>query len=354
MLHIHSIRTRYPHWGKYSGIHQFVKHLDPQEYSVDMWVALDNDEDFFIKNKLLRGWLRYEVQKQGMQWYKLSDLVAEFKAWQKCWQQPVDIIHYLDGEHTAQFLPKLCKLSFRRRPKLIATYHQPPELIDTLLNKQVLPMLDLVTVVSPEQASYFSKFIEPDKVRSILHGIDVDYFQPALSMPEDEKFRCITVGKYLRDFKALRNVAELLVSYCNIEFHVVSSDASELQNLPNIRVYQGLDDASLLKLYQQSNVLFLPLTQSTANNALLEGMACGLPVVSTLLPSVQAYLPGQEATLIKDNDPRQFVETILHLANNHQLRRDMGQAARKRAQDLNWRSIASEYEKLYSDLMGVY
>ena len=87
-------------------------------------------------------------------------------------------------------------------------------------------------------------------------------------------------------------------------------------DLPNVTVFSDIDDATLLRLYQQSDILFLPLIQCTANNALLEGIACGLPVVSTFLPSVKTYVPGAEALLIKDNDPRKFVETVLYLFHN--------------------------------------
>jgi glycosyltransferase involved in cell wall biosynthesis len=144
--------------------------------------------------------------------------------------------------------------------------------------------------------------------------------------------------------------------YKNIEFHVVISKRTGpgltgLEDLTNVTLYRDhLDDAEFLEQYQQSDILFLPLLQCTANNALLEGIACGLPVVSTCLPSMKAYLPGKEAILIKDNDPKQFVDAILHLVRNPTDRRNMARAARKRAEELNWRNIAPQYEAIYSKL----
>ncbi|MBV8885602.1 MAG: glycosyltransferase family 4 protein [Chroococcidiopsidaceae cyanobacterium CP_BM_RX_35] len=349
-MYIYFIRTYYPHWGKHSGIHQFVKYLNSQIYESETWLASDSDEGFPIKNNVIRAYLRHKVQEQGMQWYKLSDLVAEFKAVQKAWSYKVDIIHYLDGEHSAQFLPKLFTLSHTRQPKLVATYHQPPELLDTLINKRIIPQLDFIVVVSPEQVSYFAEYIEPHKICLILHGIDTDYFKPHRYRRESKSFKCITVGKYLRDFDALRKVAEMLSSEKYIEFHLVSSNASNQQKLPNIKVYQGISDTDLLALYQQSDILFLPLTQSTANNALLEGIACGLPVISTDLPSVRTYLPSKEAILIQDNRPEKVVEAILYLKNHPSEREIMGISARKRAEELSWRNISPSYEKIYSQL----
>ncbi|MBD1868178.1 glycosyltransferase family 4 protein [Cyanobacteria bacterium FACHB-471] len=350
-MHIHLIRTRYPHWGGNSGIHQFVRYIDQNKYDIDTWVASDSDEDFPLQHSGLRDVLRHAVQMRGIQWYKLSDLTAEYKALQKCWKQQVDIVHYLDGEHSPQFLPRLLKLLGKKRPKVIATFHQPPELLDSLLDRSVIPLLDFVTVVSPAQVAYFSDLIGADKVSSILHGIDTDYFHPGDGSKED-KFKCITVGKYLRDFVALRAVAEALSDRKDIEFHVVSSNADEVKDLANVTIHQGIDDASLLKLYQQSNLLFLPLTQSTANNALLEGIACGLPVLSTDLPSVKAYLPGKEAILVQNNDPKQLTNAILELADNPVDCKVMGAEARRRARELDWKNITSQYEALYSQVMS--
>ncbi|MBM2832866.1 MAG: Radical domain protein [Candidatus Brocadiaceae bacterium] len=357
-INIHLIRTRYPHWGQHSGINQFLKYLSHEEYPVEVYLASDNDEDFPIKNKTVRKWLHYFVQRKGMQYYKLSDLTAEIRAFCKCLRNKVDIIHFMDGEHTAQYLPWICRLPRIMRPKIVATYHQPPELIGTLTSKKVISRLDHVTVVSPEQIPYFTELLSPDKITVILHGIDIDFFRPGRESRTDGKFRCITVGHWLRDFKAIQDVAEKLAVYKDIEFHVVSSNKTgprltELEGLANVILYRDtINDDGLLKLYQQADILFLPLLQSTANNALLEGIACGLPVVSTYLPSVKAYLPGNEAILIKDNDTKLFIDAILHLFHNPEVCKNMARESRKRAEALDWRNIAPQYEAMYSKVIN--
>lgn len=351
-MHIRIFRTRYPHWGMRSGINQYAKYLNRNSYDIEMRVVSDSDDDFPIHNTVIRNWLRRLVQKHGMQWYKLSDLAAEMKVFRNFLFEKVDVIHYLDGEHTAQYSPWLCKLPQKIRPKIVATYHQPPELLNSLIIKDVVRRLDYITVVSPDQESYFKEFVEPHKIQVVLHGIDTHYFKPGNALKDKEKFKCITVGHWLRDFKAVRETAEKLAVYKNIEFHIVSSQVAEVGHLDNVITYSGIDDDRLLKLYQQSDILFLPLIQSTANNAILEGIACGLPVVSTNLPSVRSYLPGKEAVLIKDNDPQQFADAIVHLFHNPDDRGEMVHAARKRAEELDWRNITAQYEGIYSKLMS--
>jgi len=356
-LNIHLIRTQRPHWGAYSGINQFLKYVNTDRYNINVYSASDNDEDFLIQNKLLRRALRYLVQRKGMQYYKLSDLAAEIKALGKCLQKRVDIIHYIDGEHSAQYLPWLCKLPRKVRPMIVATFHQTPEFLGSLTRKEVISRLDHVTVVSPQQIPYFSELLPADKISTILHGIDTDFFRPANNHhKERNKFKCITVGHWRRDFNVVREVAEKLSAHGDIEFHVVISKLTGprqtgLEDLASVSLYRdNLDDARFLEQYQKADILFLPLLESTANNALLEGIACGLPVVSTSLPSVKEYLPGKEAILIEGNDPKKFVDIILHLASNREECIIMGREARKRAEKLDWRNIAPQYEAVYSKL----
>jgi glycosyltransferase involved in cell wall biosynthesis len=96
------------------------------------------------------------------------------------------------------------------------------------------------------------------------------------------------------------------------------------------------------------------LTKCTANNALLEGIACGLPVVSTSIPAVKAYVPGQEALLVENNDPKRFAEAILYLSSNQRYRIKMARRARKRAEQLDWRNIVAQYENVYSELVNEF
>lgn len=353
-MHVRVIRTHFPHWGAYSGINQFLSYLDHGKYSVDMHVVSDSDEDFPFQNRMIRKWLRRVVQKQGMQWYKLSDLTAEMKALKQCWRSKVDILHYLDGEHSAQFMPKLLKGFGKFRPRMIATYHQPSEVLESLINRNVVAKLDCVTVVSPEQVPFFEDLLPPDKICLILHGIDTNHFRPAGQSKNENTFKCITTGHYLRDFDAVRRVAEKLRVHREIEFHIVTSKPTGLEDLTNVKIHRKhVDDDELLSLYQQSQILFLPLIQSTANNSLLEGLACGLPIVSTSLSSVKVYVPGKEAILIKDNDPQQFADTMMHLVHNPEERGIMAQEARKRAEELDWCKIAPQYEVLYSKVISL-
>jgi glycosyltransferase involved in cell wall biosynthesis len=347
MTRLHVIRTRYPHWGGHSGIHQFLRHLDPDQFRIDERLAADGDDDFPVRSPAVRRKVRGLIQN-GMPWYKLSDLDAEMRALARCWRGRIDVIHYLDGEHSARYLPGLRP----RRAGVVATFHQPPEMLDELLSENALRRIDRITVVSPVQADWFAERIGADRVSVILHGIDTDFFRPGAEKSDRKVFRCVTAGHYLRDFAAIRGVAERLAER-PIEFHVITGRETGLEDLPNVRRHRDVDDDRLLALYQQADALLLPVHQSTANNALLEGIACGLPVISTRLPSIAAYVPGGEAILIDHNNPDALAQAVLHLQSDREAAREMGRRARLRAEELSWPKLAPRYAEVYSQVAEV-
>jgi glycosyltransferase involved in cell wall biosynthesis len=77
-------------------------------------------------------------------------------------------------------------------------------------------------------------------------------------------------------------------------------------------------------------------------------------MISTLLPSVKAYLPGRQALMIRDNNQKKLLEAILYLFHNPERRRKMGSEANKRAKNLNWSNIATQYEVIYLELADKY
>lgn len=344
--------TRYPHWGKYSGVGQFARYLDSERYRVTEHLAPDNDSGFPIPWKLLRDRLRDRVQNNGVAWYKLSDFAGEVKIMAGIAVGQADIVHFLDGEHGIQFLPDWITRLNTRRVRLVASFHQPPHLLPELLNPAVLKKLDRIVLISPSQYPYFAAHVPPEKLVTILHGIDSIFFHPPESRPTTGKFRCLTVGHWLRDWVAIAGAVERLKDHHEIEFHIVTNSTTGLEGRPNVHFHKNVNDLELRSLNQQADVILLPLTESTANNSLLEGMACGAPVISTSLLSLRTYVGPEAGILLEPNQGSQLAGAILALQADPGRRAAMGSAARARAMELAWTKITREYETLYEALLG--
>jgi glycosyltransferase involved in cell wall biosynthesis len=337
--------TRYPHWGERSGYVQFVRQLDPQRYRADLHAASDSDADLARWLVPFQPWLQRLVRRGRMPWYKLSDLRAEIEALKACLAGQVDIVHFLDGEHSGRFLPRLIRAARLSTVRTIATFHQPPEVARKVVAGGLLRWLDGIVLVSPSQLPFFRQYVPDHMLHVILHGVDADFFRPAPTPNVTDRIRCVTAGHWLRDWDVFRSVARAI---SEIAFDVVASRNIDFEGLPNVVVHSGIADDTLAEVYRSADILFLPLIESTANNTLLEGIASGLPVVATDLEAIRAYLPSGEGIFVVENRVDGFVDALRLLQKDVELRHRMGRRARARAEELAWPRMVRQYEMLYA------
>lgn len=335
--------TRYPHWSRRSGYTQFISHLDSQRFRTLLHGAWGGDVDsawFRPASPLLKGLLR----RGGMPWYKQSDLKAECFAFASCLAGRTDIVHFLDGEHSPLYLPRALRLVRFFKTRTVVTFHQPPSIARELVRGDLLRWVDHIVLVSPSQLPFFREYVPEDRLHVILHGVDIEFFCPRDSRRDTSVFRCVTVGHWLRDWNILGQIASALPE---VRFDLVTGADTGLSRFGNVHTHRGIGDEALAELYRNTDVLLLPLTDSTANNALLEGMASGLPVVATDLPALRAYLP-EGGVLVPDNSVERFIEALQLLRHDIPARRAMGRRARARAEKLAWPRVVREYEELYA------
>jgi glycosyltransferase involved in cell wall biosynthesis len=346
---VHLIRTRWSHWGAHAGIIRFAEYVDSPVRIYDHAATHGDDDLPGVVRGRARVWLKRRVERT-MPWYTLSDLWAEAVAGVRCGLGRADIVHYLDPEHGVQYLPRLVRrLPWRIR--VIATFHQPPSMLPSILREDVVRSLDHATVVSPDQLEYFAQFLPEDRISVILHGIDTTYFQPAPYVADGDRWTCLTVGHNLRDFDVLRGIAQYFRADESVHFDVVAPRETGVEDLSNVTVHRNLSDADLRAMYQRADVLLLPLRAATANNALLEAFACALPAVVTDLPGIRAYAPGEESILIAGSETEPFVGAICRIREDRSLRARMALAARRRAEELSWERVGPAYGRLYDALV---
>jgi glycosyltransferase involved in cell wall biosynthesis len=198
-------------------------------------------------------------------------------------------------------------------------------------------------LVAESQRSWFEQVLPPDRVSVILHGVDAHFFHP-VPRHASGTVRCLVVGSYLRDWKLLGEIANALRDDPSVVFDVVSSTAPRFTS-PSVSVHQNISDEALRDIYQRSDILLLPLEDATANNALVEGMASGLPVIGSDLPSLREY--AGTAGHFVEHHVDAFVEAIRRFARDADLRARLGCVARERAEALSWPDVAGAYEALY-------
>jgi glycosyltransferase involved in cell wall biosynthesis len=125
-----------------------------------------------------------------------------------------------------------------------------------------------------------------------------------------------------------------------------------LSSLPNVTARSGVSDEELLDAYRSADVLLLPLLSATANNALLEGMSCGLAVVATDVGGVREYVDEQCATLVEPGDAQAMVRAVLDVIGDRSRRERMGLASRQRALSFDWARVGERQLDVYREALA--
>lgn len=234
------------------------------------------------------------------------------------------------------------------------TYHQPAGHLANLLPPSMWRALteraEHIITLDPHQQGFFADLMQPERVHLIPHGIDTTTFAPA-DRPAERPL-VLTVGWWLRDWDVLDTVHERLHRQHGnaIELVVVTRHADSRPWHPAARVLEGIGEQMLIELYRKAAAMLLPLQDASANNALLEALACGTPVVATDVGGLPYYAGDSSAVVLTPpGDAVTATEAVEKFlaeigTSGHIARRT---AARLRAQDFAWPAVADQVRVVY-------
>jgi glycosyltransferase involved in cell wall biosynthesis len=133
-------------------------------------------------------------------------------------------------------------------------------------------------------------------------------------------------------------------------------DASErltdlAERLTNVRWAGWLDEAAKWEAFARCAVFVLPATSEGLPVALLEAMAWGRTIVATRVGGVPDVVADDvNAKIVAPGDPAAIAAAIGAAMEDPDARRRLGDAARRRALDLNERHVFDPLDALYAEL----
>ena len=209
-----------------------------------------------------------------------------------------------------------------------------------------------------------------NKVTVIPNGIDTDYFD---KIPKDQTLRK-KLGIHDDDI-VLISVANLHVNkghkflleafeslyknHGNIKLLLIG-DGTEKENLlKQIKNYNSKNSILFLgtrndvpKLLKISDIFVLPTIFEGMSNAIMEAMACELPIITTNIPENLSILNNNSALLIPSKNTHALLQSINKLITNSKLRRSLGKnAKRKIISSFNLNKIARNLSDNIDELL---
>ncbi len=270
------------------------------------------------------------------------------------WRPRDAIAHVLFGEGHGPLFSRWD----RAPPSMIATLHLPPERWprDALAS---LRHLQSGIILCRRDLEFFERLMGKGRVRFIPHGVDVGFFSPPPAPPPPE--RLVFNGVWLRNTAML---ARIVTTMSGLRPHLrfdllVPQHGRNDENLGRLRAHPavswhaGLGDEALLRLYRGAYLALLPLTLSTANNAVLEALACGLPIVTTDVGGIRDYGGGEVFPVVDDDDDDAMVALIEKYLDRPGFRAEIAGRMRRFAETvLAWPVVARAHLALYRELLG--
>jgi glycosyltransferase involved in cell wall biosynthesis len=202
--------------------------------------------------------------------------------------------------------------------RIFICFHQPPGWFRLNWRRfEDLDSLGGIVCLGEEQAAYFRSVCK-SPVHLIRHGVRHDFFQPPKDQTLRKGNRLLFVGQWLRDFETLASaMADVWSRRPDTQLDCVvprfARNSEPLRRLAmdqRVTWHAELSDEKLRSFYQTADLLFLPLLDAVANNAVLESLACGLPIVSTNVGGMAEYLPSGAGQLCHTGDPISHAEAI--------------------------------------------
>jgi glycosyltransferase involved in cell wall biosynthesis len=289
------------------------------------------------------------VARSGLPWYDARALRIDLGTARALCRGRSDLCHILYAEDALRYASIARRLPIRGAARLVTTVHQPPALFEELVrDKRPLQRADAVIAMSPELRDHLAGYIGEQRAFFVPLGVDTRFFRPGPDERRDP-LSCLFVGWWQRDLDVLGTVVrEVLARRPKVRFQAIvppwAREAAE--RIPGLSVASGVPDEELLRSYRKAALLVLPLRDATANGALMEAAACGLPIVATAVGGVPHYFEGA-AELLPPRDGEAMADRVLALLNDPDRRNSLGEAAHARARAHDWEEIARRHLGVY-------
>jgi glycosyltransferase involved in cell wall biosynthesis len=343
-LHIYFVGARYSHHAEHSGYEGFSRYIGRQLHPpirfrylhFEKYPELGWDIDVLVARVLKR------------KFFAVGLLLTELSAAMHMFWHRRAVYHVLYADTDVCLLGRVGRLT---ENFVVASFHEPPDILATLVDRKLAESLDAVVLVSEFQRPFFENLMAPERIFVAALGADTSFFHPAERRSLEPTF--ITVGGHLRDFETLATTIDLVLSKRpDVRFIAVSTNGEQGKPSfrdPRVEHLERISDEQLRARYQSSWAGIFCFEQTTANVSVLEAMACGVPAIVTDTGGIREYVGDNGAAVLCPlRDPEAMSAAVLKMVNqDSESALAMRSAARQQA-------IGFDFRRAAEILAGIY
>ncbi len=207
-----------------------------------------------------------------------------------------------------------------------------------------------VIALTPQIEKEMERF-KPKKIRVIPNGVDCNKYHPDFSKRTGK--RIVSVGKIVphKNFHVLAKATK------NTNYEVIfigKPENREYINLlkkinPKIKFMFNVSDEELINVLSTSDLYVHPSKKEALSIAVLEAMACGLPILGSEMCQFQV-VEGTNGFIVKKEED--YEKMIRYMMEDKSLLIKMGKESRKLAeQNYDWPVIAEKVKEYYQEII---
>lgn len=197
-----------------------------------------------------------------------------------------------------------------------------------------------------------------ERVLYVPNGIDLARFMPRAPspLPAEPVIGTVAVLRAEKNLGRLLRAVAIVRTRRPVRFEIVG-DGPERAELERLAGELGIAEAVTFHgrqsdpapFYARFDLVALSSDTEQMPMCVLEGMASGLPVVSTDVGDVRAMVAAENAALIVPKDEAALAEAILRVLGDEALRRSAGAANRAKAEaEFDERVMIERYRRLFA------
>lgn len=344
-----------------------IKNLEKAGYAVECACSVTGE--FFEDLKQQFGFVMHRVSFSRSP-YDPMNIGAYFQLKRIVKDRKIDIIfcHEPVGGAMGRLVGKKCNCKVVYMAHGFHFYEGAPKSSKIYYNveKYLSKYTDILITINRED--YNASLCFSAKANYLLPGIGVDtskficnrepgYIRKELGLDKDDVI-LLSVGELIarKNHEAVIRAVENLK---NTHIHYIIAGDGELREYLQKKIDDcGLNNVHLLgyrkdisKLCNSSDIFVMPSYQEGLSVALMEAMACGMPIIaSRIRGNVDLITDKENGLLVSVSDIEGYKRAITELVESRQKRMQMGQANKHRVKEFDIKPVEHELLKIINSL----